>query len=111
MRILIPTTKVNGKSCINASLGQAPKLTIINTGWNTRMAIPNEAKDNEEQAASMEVAAFARSHFVDCVVVDHCTSSAMRQMKAFGIRVFTGVQGSISDALEYVKREYAIDPS
>lgn len=103
MKIAVSSTGKDLQSEIDPHLGRCAFFIVIET---ENMGF--EVFDNENIAlsggAGIQAAKFLSSKNVGAVLTGSCGPNAMKTLSAAGIQVFTGLTGSVADAVEKYKQ-------
>jgi predicted Fe-Mo cluster-binding NifX family protein len=103
MKVAVSSTGKNLNSRIDPHFGRCAFFIIVETD-----DMSFETLDNENMAlgggAGIQAAGFLSSKGVSAVLTGNCGPNAMKIFSAAGIQVFTGLTGSVSEAVEKYKQ-------
>jgi predicted Fe-Mo cluster-binding NifX family protein len=109
MKVAISSTGKNLQSQIDPHFGRCTFFIIVETD-----DMSFETFDNENMAlsggAGIQAAGFLSSKGVKAVLTGNCGPNAMKTFSAAGVQVFTGMTGTIAEAVEKYKNE-SLSPS
>ena len=103
MKLAITSTGKEPSDPVDQHFGRAAYFIIADTEGDTLSAVSNEQNLNAAQGAGIQSAQTVSAQDVEAVLTGHCGPKAFRTLKAAGIRVYIGVNGTVSDALERFK--------
>jgi predicted Fe-Mo cluster-binding NifX family protein len=90
----------NVSSQVDARFGRAPWFIIIDTERDGFQAVENNQNLNAPQGAGIQSAQTVANHGVNAVLTGHCGPKAFSVLARVGIKVYAGVEGTVSDAVE-----------
>ena len=98
MKIAFPTeTDLGINSTVFGHFGSAPFFMVVDSRTRETESITNA--DLHHQHGQCQPLAALNGRPVDAVVVGGIGAGALRKLQAAGIRVYRGVEGSVSDNL------------
>ena len=71
--------------------------------------IDNTQNMRAPQGAGVQAAQTISQLGAECLITGHCGPRAFQALKAAGIRIFTGAQGTIAEAIEQEFKEYGVE--
>jgi predicted Fe-Mo cluster-binding NifX family protein len=104
MRVLITSSDKDLHSPVDPRFGRAKWFVVVDTESGEYEAAENAQNMNALQGAGIQAAENAGKLGVECVVTGHVGPKAFRALAAAGIKVFTGAEGTVLQALEEFKR-------
>jgi predicted Fe-Mo cluster-binding NifX family protein len=103
MKVAVSSTGKDPQSIIDPHFGRCAFFIIVETE-----DMSFEVLDNENMAlsggAGIQAAGFISSKGVGAVLTGNCGPNAMKTFTAAGIRVFTGMTGTVAEAVEKYKQ-------
>lgn len=85
---------------IDPRFGRAAWLQIIDTVAGGRVAVGNEMNLNALQGAGIQAAQTVARHGARVLLTGHCGPKAFGVLQAAGVEVYTGLTGTVREALE-----------
>ena len=85
---------------VDQRFGRARWFIVSDTESGAFEAVENEQNLNAPQGAGIQAAQTVGNQGVEVVLTGHCGPKAFRVLSAAGIRIFVGVQGTASDAIQ-----------
>jgi predicted Fe-Mo cluster-binding NifX family protein len=102
MKIAFPTENNKGMdSLVFGHFGSAPFFIVVDSLALTTESIPNA--DLHHQHGQCQPLAALNGRTVDAVVVGGIGAGALNKLQAAGIRVYRGVEGSVSENLHLIQ--------
>ncbi|MCP3965933.1 MAG: dinitrogenase iron-molybdenum cofactor biosynthesis protein [Lentisphaerae bacterium] len=87
-------------SSLDQRFGRCPGFLVYNTETNETSYTDNSQNLNAAQGAGIQAATHVVNMGADCVLCGHCGPKAFRTLKAAGIQVICGVEGTIQDLVK-----------
>jgi len=103
MKIAISSSGPEMSSVVDARFGRAPWFIIVDTESGEWEALENKQNMQAAQGAGIQSAECVSRHGVQALLTGHCGPKAFRALNAAGVKVYTGVQGAVSEAVERFK--------
>lgn len=107
MKIAVSATGKDLNSPIDPRFGRCAFFIVVNTN-----DMSFQTFDNENMAlsggAGIQAAGFLASEGVDAVLTGNCGPNAMKTFSAAGIKVYSGMSGTVKEALEKFSQENLI---
>jgi len=103
MKVAVSARGGSLQSEVDPRFGRARYFVIVDTETGEFTAVDNEQNLNAAQGAGIQAAQHVAAQGVQAVLTGHCGPKAFRTLSAGGIAVFTGVEGTVADALERYK--------
>lgn len=100
MRIAIPATGPTPEAALDARFARTAQFLLFDDGSQQWEAIDNVQVLNAPQGAGIQAAETLARHRVTVVLTAHCGPKAFRVLQTAGIAVYTGVTGTVQEALE-----------
>lgn len=103
MRVAVTAREANLESQVDQRFGRAGYLIVIETATGDTSIHDNEANLNAAQGAGIQTAQNVARLNVEAVLTGHAGPNAFRALSAAGVKVYTGLQGTIAEAVEELK--------
>lgn len=103
MKIAVTAMTPSLEGEIDPRFGRCPYFLIVDTETMEYQALENPAQQ-AFGGAGVQAAQFVSSQGVEAVISGHFGPNAYQALRAAGIKVYGGVFGSITDAIEKLKR-------
>lgn len=100
MKVLLSTTGKELSSPIDPRFGRAMWFAVVETDTRQLEVVENAAARAALQGAGIQAAELAARLGVTAVITGHCGPKAFAALQGAGIRVVTGAQGTVTQALE-----------
>jgi predicted Fe-Mo cluster-binding NifX family protein len=84
---------------VDPRFGRAEIFLLIDTAADELSVVDNLAARDAMQGAGIQAAELAARSGADAVLTGHCGPKAFRALRAAGIRVFTGAEGTVEQAM------------
>jgi predicted Fe-Mo cluster-binding NifX family protein len=113
MRVLVTSSDKDLQGPVDPRFGRAKWFVVVDTESGIYEATENAQNLRALQGAGIQAAENAGKLGVECVLTGHVGPKAFRVLTAAGIRVFTGADGTVLQALEKFKKgelEKAAEP-
>ena len=98
MKIAVTSTGDSLESPVDPRFGRAASFLVIDTETGESSAHSNEQNLNAAQGAGIQAAQTVEKLGVEWVLTGHCGPKAFRVLQAAGVRVATGVEGTVAEA-------------
>jgi len=85
---------------VDERFGRAEKFILYDTETDGFECVDNAQNLNAPQGAGIQTAETVSRLGAECVVTGHCGPKAFRTLTAAGLKVYTGAQGTVADAIE-----------
>lgn len=99
MKIAVSAAGQDANAQVDPRFGRAHSFMIHDLISGEWQAIENSPNLNAVQGAGIQAAEMMAKHGVKAVLTGHCGPKAFRVLNAAGIRVYTGLACSVSEAL------------
>jgi len=103
MRVAVTSQGPTLESRVDTRFGRAPWFIVADTDTGTMQAVRNEQNASAAQGAGIQAAQTVVGQGATAVVTGHCGPKAFRVLKAAGVRVYLGVEGTVAEAIEKLK--------
>jgi predicted Fe-Mo cluster-binding NifX family protein len=103
MRVAVTAREATVDSPVDQRFGRARYLIIIDTETGNAEVHDNEVNLNAVQGAGIQTAQNVARLMVEAVLTGHAGPNAFRTLSAAGIQVYTGLQGTVGEAIEEFK--------
>ncbi|HRU04966.1 MAG TPA: NifB/NifX family molybdenum-iron cluster-binding protein [Candidatus Brocadiia bacterium] len=103
MKVVISAQGPEMDSLVDPRFGRAAWFLCVDTETGSREAARNEQNLNAVQGAGIQSAQNAANLGAEAVLTGHCGPKAFRVLKAAGIKVYVGVEGTVAEALEKLR--------
>jgi predicted Fe-Mo cluster-binding NifX family protein len=100
MKIAVTSAGKTLDDPVDSRFGRAPGFILFDTETGELQAVDNTQNLNAAQGAGIQAAEAVSRLGAGCLLTGHCGPKAFRTLEAAGIRVYTGVQGTVRAALE-----------
>lgn len=102
MKIAISAQGADLEAEVAAKFGTSQYLVIVDLDSMAVEAVPNPLAKGQ-RGAGMQAVVLAISKNVKAVITGYCSPAVHRQLTANGIEVFSGISGTVRDAIERYK--------
>ena len=103
MKVVITAEGERLDSAMDPRFGRAAKFIVYDTDRDQFQAVDNAQNLNLPQGAGIQAAETVFRLGADCLITGHCGPKAFRVLQAAGVRIFTGTQGTVAQAIEQFK--------
>lgn len=100
MKIGVTARGTELTSGVDPRFGRARYFIVFDTETEEVRAVDNAVNLNAVQGAGVQAAECVTREGVQALVTGHCGPKAFRVLRAAGIRVFTGAEGTVADAID-----------
>ena len=104
MKILITSTGKTLDSEVDPRLGRAKNFIVFDTDSEQVQALDNTQNVNAAQGAGIQASQTIAQTGAEFVLTGNCGPNAFRTLQAAGIKVITGMQGTVREAIEKFKQ-------
>ncbi len=106
MRIAVTSTGKDLDANTDPRFGRAAYFIIVNPETMKYEAVENSQNLNLPQGAGIQAGKTVIENKADVLVTGNCGPKAFKVLQSAGVKIFTGAQGSVSDAvLQYKNGE------
>lgn len=103
MRVAVTAREGSVESKVDQRFGRARYLIVIDTETGHAETHDNEVNLNAVQGAGIQTAQNIALLDVEAVLTGHVGPNAFRALSAAGIKAYTGLQGTVEEAVEEFK--------
>ena len=103
MRIAVSSTGTTLESQVDPRFGRAAFFLLVDTDSGSVSAHDNAQNLNAAQGAGIQAAETVSRLGAEAVITGHCGPKAFRTLRAAGIQVVVGPEGTVADAVEQFK--------
>lgn len=100
MKIVITATGETLDADVDPRFGRAAKFILFDTETDEFEAVDNTQNLNAAQGAGIQAAESVSRLGAEGVISGHCGPKAFRALTAAGIAIYTGAEGTVSEAVE-----------
>ncbi|MDY6790308.1 MAG: NifB/NifX family molybdenum-iron cluster-binding protein [Thermodesulfobacteriota bacterium] len=106
MRIAVTSTGKDLDANMDPRFGRAAYFIIVNSETMKYETVENSQNLNLPQGAGIQAGKTIIDNKADVLVTGNCGPKAFKVLQSAGVKIFTGAQGSVSDAvLQYKNGE------
>ena len=103
MKVAVSAVGDTLDSAVDPRFGRAAQFVLVDTDTGEHQTISNAQSFGAAQGAGIQAAETVSSHGAEYVITGHCGPKAFRALKAAGIKVVIGVDGTVADAVDKLK--------
>jgi predicted Fe-Mo cluster-binding NifX family protein len=103
MRVAVTAKEASVDSLVDQRFGRARYLIVVDTETGDTEVHDNEVNLNAVQGAGIQTAQNAARLNVEAVLTGHLGPNAFRTLSAAAIAAYTGLQGTVGQAIEEFK--------
>ena len=103
MKVVVTADGERLDSAVDPRFGRAAKFILYDTESGQFKAVDNAQNLNLPQGAGIQAAETVFRLGADCLITGHCGPKAFQVLQTAGIRIFTGAQGTVAQAIEQFK--------
>ncbi|MCD6163265.1 MAG: NifB/NifX family molybdenum-iron cluster-binding protein [candidate division Zixibacteria bacterium] len=103
MLIAITANSNDPDSEVDTRFGRAQYFHIVDTETDELKVIDNKQNLDMLQGAGIQTAQLLANHKVETILTGHCGPKAFQTLQAARIKVITGVEGKVKDAVNKFK--------
>ncbi|MCP4726478.1 MAG: dinitrogenase iron-molybdenum cofactor biosynthesis protein [bacterium] len=100
MKIAVTSTGDTLDSIIDQRFGRADKFLVIDTNTGKNEVFNNSQNVNLSQGAGIQTAENVSRLGVEYVITGHCGPKAFHVLKAAGIKIIVGAEGTVRVAIQ-----------
>jgi predicted Fe-Mo cluster-binding NifX family protein len=100
MKVAITAQQAAWDAPVDPRFGRARTFVLIDTESRELTEIPNTQALEAAQGAGVQAAALVCRAGVEAIVTGHCGPKAFAALTAGGVKVFTGADGTVAEAVE-----------
>ena len=110
MKVAVSTSGNDLEAQVDPRFGRAPNFIIVDTDTMEYKVVPNSQNLSLPQGAGIQAAQTVVSNGVSAILTGNCGPKAFKVLSSSGIKVFTGVSGTVREAIDMFK-EGKLEPS
>lgn len=99
MKIAVSASGQDEKATVDPRFGRAHSFMIFDSDSGEWLHVQNSPNLNAVQGAGIQTAEMLARSGVEAVLTGHCGPKAFRVLNAAGIRLYTGLDGTVAEAL------------
>jgi predicted Fe-Mo cluster-binding NifX family protein len=99
MKIVITAGGPTLDSPVDQRFGRASRFILFDTKTRGHTTIDNAQALDSAQGAGIQAAETVARTGAECLITGHCGPKAFRVLSAAGVRVCTGAEGSVAEAV------------
>jgi predicted Fe-Mo cluster-binding NifX family protein len=103
MRIAVTSQGEMLDSPVDPRFGRASRFILVDTETGRFQAVDNAQNLNAAQGAGIQAAGTVSQLGAEVVITGHCGPKAFRTLRAAGIQVVAGAEGTVAQAVEAFK--------
>ncbi len=103
MRVAVTAKEASIESRVDQRFGRARYLIVVDTQTGETQVHDNEVNLNAMQGAGIQTAQNVARLNVTSVLTGHAGPNAFEALSAAGVKVYTGLQGTVKQAVEGFK--------
>jgi predicted Fe-Mo cluster-binding NifX family protein len=103
MKVAISSVGNTLDSAVDPRFGRAAQFVLVDTDTGEHETISNAQSSGAAQGAGIQAAQTVSSHGAEYLITGHCGPKAFRALKAAGVKVIIGVEGTVAEAVEMLK--------
>lgn len=103
MKIAVTSQGTTLDSPVDPRFGRARYFIIYDTDTGGFECVDNEQNVNAPQGAGIQSAENIARHKIKALLTGHCGPNAFRTLSSAGIQVYTGLTGTVREAVEDFK--------
>ena len=104
MKIAVTAEHANWNAPVDPRFGRAMAFLIIDTDSRTLETIDNAAGRDAVQGAGIQAATAICRAGAEALLTGHCGPKASSALAAGGVTVYTGVAGTVAEAVDRLER-------
>jgi predicted Fe-Mo cluster-binding NifX family protein len=99
MKVAITAQGASWDAAVDPRFGRARTFVLVDTESRDLVEIPNTQALDAAQGAGVQAAALVCRAGAEVIVTGHCGPKAFAALAAGRVRVFTGAEGTVADAV------------
>ena len=103
MKVAVSSVGDTLDSAVDPRFGRAAQFVLVDTDTGEHQLISNAQNLNAAQGAGVQAAETVSRHGAEYVMTGHCGPKAYRALNAAGIKVISGVEGTVAEAVDSLK--------
>ncbi|RPI24842.1 MAG: dinitrogenase iron-molybdenum cofactor biosynthesis protein [Acidobacteria bacterium] len=103
MKIIVTSLGPSLDSPMDVRFGRAARFILFDDESQGFQIIENTQNLNAAQGAGLQAAEIVSRAGAECVLTGHCGPKAFKALTAAGIRIYTGVDGTVAEAIDRLR--------
>jgi predicted Fe-Mo cluster-binding NifX family protein len=103
MKVIVTARGESLDSPLDPRFGRAARFLLVDDESEIFEVLENAQNMNAVQGAGIQAAEIVSRSGAECVLTGHCGPKAFKVLSAAGIRIYTGVDGTVKEAIERLK--------
>jgi predicted Fe-Mo cluster-binding NifX family protein len=99
MKVVVTAHHASWDAPVDARFGRARTFVLVDSESRELTEIPNSQALDAAQGAGVQAAALVCRSGCEAVITGHCGPKAFAALTAGGVKVYTGAQGSVAEAV------------
>jgi predicted Fe-Mo cluster-binding NifX family protein len=104
VKVVITSSGDGLDSPVDPRFGRAARFILVDTETGGIQAVDNTQNLNAAQGAGIQAAQTVSRLGAEVLMTGHCGPKAFATLRAAGIKVITGIQGTVAEAVERFRR-------
>ena len=100
MKVAVASTGKTLEDRVDQRLGRAKYFLIVDTSTNEVKVVPNIQNLNLSHGAGIQAGQTITKEKVEALITGNCGPNAFKVLKTAGIKVYTGMAGTVKKAME-----------
>jgi predicted Fe-Mo cluster-binding NifX family protein len=101
MKIVITAQGMDLDSEVDPRFGRAPQFLVYDLETEVCEAVSNSAARSSGQGAGVQAAQLIAAQGAGALLTGHCGPKAHQLLSASGVKIYTGVEGLVRDAIAH----------
>lgn len=103
MKVAVSAVGDTLDSAVDPRFGRSTQFVLVDTDTGEHKSISNAQNLHAAQGAGIQAAETVSRHGAEYVMTGHCGPKAFRALSAAGIKVISGVEGTVAEAVDRLK--------
>ncbi len=103
MKVAVSAVGDTLESAVDPRFGRAARFVIVDTDTGEFCAIDNSENLFAAQGAGIQAAQMISQSDAEFLITGHCGPKAFKALEAAGVKVISGVEGTVAEAIEQLK--------
>ena len=103
MKVAVSSVGETLDSAVDPRFGRAAQFVLVDTDTGEHTLISNAQNLHAAQGAGIQAAETVSRHGAEYVMTGHCGPKAFRALNAAGIKVVSGIEGTVAEAVDRLK--------
>jgi len=99
MKVVVTADRADWDAAVDPRFGRAAMFVVVDTESREIHGIDNSAGVQAAGGAGVQAAATVCRAGAEAIITGHCGPKAFATLAAGGVKVFTGADGTVADAL------------